>query len=350
MLMKSRRGLSLGALLLAAILGLYPCHRRPPALTDGNADFAPIGLHPGALAQPTAMGRILATLTAWDGRIYAGYGDIYANTGPIAITPYDPRTSSFAPEWVSDTEAVHTYRRIGPELWAPATDPRTNADVARGKPWRDELPVHASHVYDAATLTGTDRWLVGSLNYDAMAWRSPGPGAPWEGSLRIPAVDDGQRDFARFYFAGVLAGRLYVQSCDYHRGRRPTSKVWDGVWSDGPSLLPEAADLGWHPEVFAGRMVYLTTQSIFAGGSRLLSFDGRQVSLVSAENVWSFTVDGDRLFTLGMKGVVRRTRDLVSWTTVATAPAGCRSLAVLDGSIYLGTSDAGLYRSRRADY
>jgi hypothetical protein len=148
----------------------------------------------------------------------------------------------------------------------------------------------------------------------------------------------------------VLGGRLYVQSCDYRRGRRPTSKVWDGAWSDGPNLLPTATDLGWHPEVFAGRLVYVTTQSIFADGSRLLSFDGRQVSLLSSEKVWGFTVDRGRLFTLGMNGEVRRTGDLVSWTTVATAPEGCRSVAVLDGSIYLGAVDAGFYRSRRADY
>jgi hypothetical protein len=352
MLIGSKRALSPWRPLLAAILGLGlgPCPLRAPEMAEGNRDFVAIGLHPGARAQPTKMGRVVATLTAWEGRIYAGYGDIYANTGPIAITPYDPRTASFVPEWVSDTEAVHTYRPIGSELWVPATDPRFNADVAIGRPWRDELPIHGSHVYDAATLTGTDRWLVGSRNYDAMAWRSAGPGAPWEESLRVPAVDDRKRDFARFYFAGVLDGRLYVQSCDYHRGRRPTSKVWDGAWSDGPSLLPAASDLGWHPVVFAGRMVYLTTQSIFDGGSRLLSFDGRQASLVSSENVWSFTVDRGRLFTLGMKGEVRRTSDLVSWTTVATAPEGCRSLAVLDGAIYLGASEAGLYRSRRADY
>jgi hypothetical protein len=350
MRMGMRRGLWLGGLLVAAIAGVSPCPRRPSGITEGNADFAPIGLHPGARDQPTEMGRTLATLTAWEGRIYAGYGDIYANTGPIAIMPYDPRTASFVPEWVSDTEAVHTYRAIGSELWAPATDPRVKADVAIGKPWRDELPVHATHVYDAATLTGTDRWLVGSQDYDALAWRSAGPGAPWVESLRIPAVDDGKRDFARFYFAGVLDGRLYVQSCDYHRGRRPTSKVWDGAWSDGPSLLPAAGDLGWHPVLFADRMVYVTTQSIFAGGSRLLSFDGRQVSRVSPDSVWSFTVDRGRLFTLGMKGEVRRTSDLVSWTTVARAPEGGRSLALLKGSIYVGAAGAGLYRSRRADY
>jgi hypothetical protein len=346
-----RRPLSLVGPVMLAIAGLGACVRRPPpALSEGNADFVSLGRHPGAQAQPTDMGRTIAALIAWEGRIYPGYGDIYANTGPIAITSYDPRTASYVPEWVSDTEAVHTYRVIGSELWAPATDPRVKADLALGKPWRDELPVHATHVYDAATLTGTDRWLVGSRDYDAMAWRSPAPGAPWQELLRIAAVDDGQRDFARFYFAGVLEGRLYVQSCDYHRGRRPGSKVWDGAWSDGPNLLPEASDLGWHPEVFAGRMVYLTTQAIFPGGSRLLSFDGRQVSVLSTENVWNFTVDRGRLFALGMKGVVRRTADLVSWTTVATAPEGSRSLAVLDGFLYVGTADAALYRSRRAGY
>lgn len=313
-----------------------------------TADFSFVGVHPGAVEQPTERGRILATLAAWDGRVYAGYGDINANTGPIAVAPFDPRTGTFEQEWVSDTEAVYTYRPIGGLLYAPAIDRRADADFAVGKPWRDVRSPMTDHAYDMATLTGADLWLVGSEGLDAVAWRSRDGGRTWAESLRVRPFDVTGKDFSRFFFVFADRGRLYVHASDSHHGPKPASKVFDGeAWSDGPNLLPLNYARGWHPVSFAGLTVYQSAQTVKLTESRLLSFDGEKVELPLAAPIRDFVVDRGRLFALTTRGTIERTRDLLSWSTVASAPPGGRSIGALDGFVYIGTADSKLYRSRR---
>jgi hypothetical protein len=344
----------LGSLLAGGALALAPgrCHLAAPpraGAAPAGGDFAPVGVHPGAADQPTATGRILATLAAWEGRLYAGYGDINANTGPIAIAPFDPAASAFVPEWMADTEAIYLFRAVGARLYAPAIDPKNRADFSVGRPWRDERPVDAYHVYDVATLTGTDLWLVGSQGLDAVAWHSP-DGVRWEESLRVRTRSGSRDEFARFYFTGTLDGRLYVQAVDSRSGPQPRSQMTNGRdWQEGPTMLPEKGDRGWHPEVFAGRMVYQSTLPV-AGVSRLLGFDGGEARRLLDQGVYDFTVDGRWLFVLGADGAVRQTGDLRSWTTIAVAPATARSVGALDGWIYLGTADSSLLRSRQRLY
>jgi len=87
-----------------------------------------LGVHPQAAAQPTPTGRALVTLFPWHGRLYVGYGDYQANTGPIEVTAWDPARNRFASYHSSDTEAIYNYRAIGDALYAPATDRRDTAD------------------------------------------------------------------------------------------------------------------------------------------------------------------------------------------------------------------------------
>jgi hypothetical protein len=305
------------------------------------------GVHPGAAGQPTEIGRTLATLVAWDGRLYGGYGDINANAGPIAVISFDPRKGAFAREWASDTEAIFTYRPIAGRLFAPATDPRAAADYAVGPPWKDERPIGCTHAYDMATLTGDDLWLVGSAGVDAVAWRSLDAGRSWRESLRVTPAGEPGEDYSRFHFAGVLGRSLYVQASDYHHGPKPASSVFDGRrWSSGPNLLPAPAVRGWHAVGFANRLVYQSDQTVAAGVSQLLAFDGRRVSLPLAEAIHDFTTDRGSLLALTTQGEVLRTRDLARWQRVATAPPGSRSIGALGGAIYVGTTDSRLYRSR----
>jgi hypothetical protein len=325
-----------------------PPTTRGRAEVPSNADFVPVGQHPGAAAQPTPVGRMVATLFAWKGRLYAGYGDINANTGPIAVSPYDPGLARFVLEWVADTEAIYLFRAVEGRLFAPAIDPKNRADFSVGFPWRDQRPVDAYHVFDVATLTGTDLWLVGSRGLDAVAWRSF-DGVRWEESLRIRTRSGSPDQLARFYFAGVFDGRLYVQARESPGGPQPMSQVFDGAaWREAPSLLSDKDDLGWRPVSFAGKLVYQSTAPVW-GVSRLLAFDGAKVVSVIGE-IYDFAVDGRRLFVLGADGAVRRTSDLASWTRLATAPVESRSLGALGGWLYVGTTDAELLRSRRKLY
>ncbi len=63
---------------------------------------------------------------------------------------------------------------------------------------------------------------------------------------------------------------------------------------------------------------------------------------------YNYSVDGDTLYGLGENGQIRRTTDLRRWTELETAaPEAARSIVVIDGVIYVGTTDSRIYRLSR---
>jgi hypothetical protein len=98
-------------------------------------------------------------LQAGNGRIYTGYGEYGANTGPITVTTSTRQTNLMIAEFVADTEAVYNYRPIAGHLYAPSIDPRVVSDYSVDAPWRATAAVGAAHVYVMATLDDTD--LIG---------------------------------------------------------------------------------------------------------------------------------------------------------------------------------------------
>lgn len=328
---------------LALLLAGCACGADPD-----DRDFVTVAVHAGAAAQPTARGRILAVLAPFQGRLYTGYGDIDANAGPIAVEAYDPARGALAREWTSDTEAVYTYRVFDGRLVAPAIDPRFDSDYAIGPPWRDLRPVRADHVYDAATLSGRDLWLAGSQGLDAVLWRIDENGQAAV-ALRVPPADTSGNDFGRFYFVFAFQGRLYVHARDFNRGPKPASLVWDGrAWSEGPSLLPSADAQGWHPQPFAGRIVYAARQTVASvEGSRLLVFDGASVSQPLADPVRDVAVGETRVAALLADGRILVTANLADWTEEARAPVNARSVGLLGRDLYVGTDASEILRARR---
>jgi hypothetical protein len=305
-----------------------------------------LGSHPQASMQATATGRALLTLHPWQGLLYLGYGDYQQNTGPVDVTAWAPARSAFIRMHSSDTEAIYNYRAIGGALHAPAIDRREQADYAVGPPWRDEHPIDSAHAYDMATLDGSDLWIVGSAEgatYRATAWRSTDGGASWNIAHQSGA--------GRYYFAAVHRGRLYLER--WLGQPLGPSEVFDGMsWTRGPELLP----LGGHgvrPIPFAGRLVY-ATKLTFDGSlpdvpNRLLSFDGEVASVAFEREVLDFFATERDLLVLDAEASIWHTRDLHHWSRVASA-AGLhpRSLALLNGDVYVGSSDSKLYRLARS--
>ncbi|MFQ5460923.1 MAG: hypothetical protein ACE5EL_09030, partial [Anaerolineae bacterium] len=74
----------------------------PEAYGSGGpqgAAFEALPNHPHAVSQPTGRGRRIGALNWWRGRLYSGYGDYGANTGPIFISPFDPTTGRYEDAW-----------------------------------------------------------------------------------------------------------------------------------------------------------------------------------------------------------------------------------------------------------
>ena len=326
-----------------------------------GGDFALVAVHPDAARQPTTQGKTLAALAPFNGRLYAGFGDADANTGPIGIRAFDPIAGRFGDRLLeSRTEAVWNFREIGGRLYAPHIDPWPGPPPPQGDPcgyavgtpgvagadtWADVTPVVAGHMYDMATLGG-DLWMVGAqvnaANTDstAAAWRSRDGGGTWQLALSVPPQPGGR--IARFYGAHGFRGKLYVQAVDAQESH-PASKVFDGAgWSDGPSLVPSGWIM-WRPETFAGRMVY---RLAYPGqAAPLYQFDGASAAAATDDLLLDYTVSGGVLFGLRDDGRVVRTADLLTWQVLDPTPvADGRSLALLDGWLYVGATEGRLYR------
>lgn len=321
-------------------------------MTPSDGGFVFLALHPQAAAQNTTWGKELGILYAFNGRLYAGYGDWTANTGPIHIRPFDPALDAFSPDaHVSDTEAIESFRTINGKLWAPAVDPRIRADYAVGEPWADSRALAMTHVFDVATLNGTDVLAASQAgNANCRIHRTAGPrpdgGYSWTVIHEEPPLRTGS--FCRPYLAGTYQGRFYYQATDYPSGKHARSRVFDGgSWTDGPDLLPTYGE-GHRLTEFAGHMVYRGTRSSYV--SSLFASDGVYVSEpLYGTRVSGYSVSGPRLLVLrvvtGGRREILRTDNLKAWQLLAAAPPpNAISIAELDGGIYVGTTDAGLWR------
>ena len=317
---------------------------------SGATDAAPQGgmfrlltTQASAAAQPTSVGKQILDLTAFEGKVYAGFGDYGANTGPIPVEAIDPVTGAQSREHVADTEAVYNFRVINGRMYVPSIDPRTSADYSVDGPWTSQSSVAAYHVYDMATLTGTDLWMVGSKGYDAVAWRSLDGGATWTESLTVAPRRPDLGDYSRFYFAGVLNGKLYVQANDARMGAHPTSLAFDGTtWSAAPSMI-SGREYGWKPVEFNGKLVFHGRGHGSVAAVKV--FDGTSVTTVGSG--YDIEVAGRVLYLLDDTGAIRSTRNLSRWKVEGTAPAGARSLAASGRQLFVGTASSEIWATGR---
>lgn len=309
--------------------------------------FELVGIHPDAAAQQTDFGQRLSALAAFNGKIYAGYGDWGANTGPVRLCPFDPKTDAFGPSLLSSpTEAIDHFREIDGKLYAPDVDPLRSDPggyaMATGgavETWMHTAPLDATHVFDIVKFDG-DLWMCGSFGYDATVWRHT-PETGWVLSLSVPAGDG---SLNRFYGLGVYDGKLYTSLHDYGHHGKVGSHVFDGQsWSRGPMLRPNGGMMT-NANGFAGKLVY---QGSYLGAMNqppLNAFDGETATEATSEGIRDYKIVGDRFYALSITNLIRYTSDLVTWETLGAAPDGSKSLAVLDGRLYVGGDDGKLYR------
>lgn len=317
---------------LTALLALALC-------TPAQAAWTNLGTDPDAAAQPaTSWGVVLSNLVPWNNKLYVGFGDYGANTGPIAIRPYTG--SAFGSvEFSADTEAIYGYRVLGGALYAPSIDPRVNQDYAvnNGTGWVGVDAVASDHVYDMAQV-GTDLFICGASGENAVVWRST-DGVTWSVSLSEGPVNAG--DSARYYGCLTLNGALYVAGHDVGGPNHATQK-WDGsTWS------ATAANLFIPTEATPYNATYSLFKSGYPGAYQtgvLKKFDGTVSNAFGTAQIYDFAVAGSTVYVVDSAETVWKSTDLVTWTTVAGGPRGTRSIGVLNGSIYVGTTTSKLYR------
>ncbi len=344
---------------VAVVLGMLLC---PAGLLHAEGTFDLVGTHPDAAVQSTSTGKVLAALTAFNGKIYAGFGDYDTNTGPIGIRAFDPATNSFGARLLnSPTEAIYQFRQISGKLYAPDIDPTAGTGgyavgTANGATefWGHNAPVNAVHMFDVAGYGGS-LWMAGAEGNNATVWRSTDNGVTWGVSLSVPP--SGGYSFVRIYGMGVYNGKLYA-TVD---AETTQSRVFDGTsWSDGPDLTPSGGFMS-NADTFAGSMIYQSWECGL-GPSKMYKFDGTSATYISSNTLYDYFYDykivGGRMYALipeyvlipGNAGLtlqdilVKWTDNLVDWQTIATAPITSRSLAILGGQLFVGATNGELYK------
>jgi alpha-tubulin suppressor-like RCC1 family protein len=156
--------------------------------------------------------------------------------------------------------------------------------------------------------------------------------------------------------AGMFQGKLYSQATWTNGVPIYHSRIYDGAtWSNGPELIPNNQEgykyMSLYSVEFAGKLVYMNNHWPLTGDIPpywtpppvdLISFDGSTATTIY-QNLWDFRAAGDALYVLGKDSVVKFTNDLANWTVLGTAPTTARSIAVLNGKIYVGTTDSKIY-------
>lgn len=314
----------------------------------GGLSFSELATHPQAAAQSTTRGKTLTDLEIQDGILYAGYGDYEANTGPIEINPFDISGGDFTGSVLSiPTEEAMVIRSIGGNLYVPMTDPQLGwtVDVGfatnQGGTWVNRYEAPAVHVFDVATLSGSDLWMVGSAedpqNIGAIAYRSTDGGATW---TVVRTAGTPQEGYARYYWAAAIGGKMYLQA----QGTADTNlQIFDGTsWTTSALNVCQATDSG-RVVVFDDKIVcaseWANTVNVFDG----TTVQSATLSMLSSRLNDLYVADDGYLYGVADGGVVRST-DGLTWEQLSNSMGGA-SIAVAGDYVYIGTTDAKLYRS-----
>jgi hypothetical protein len=304
--------------------------------------------HPTIAAETTAAARQIKDIGVRGDRLYLGYGDYTANTGPTDIA-WVTTSGVTGSDLTVPTEEINTYRAFRGHLFAPWIDPtgcgtctpsNGGYSTSDANAWHNVHVAPAGHVYDYTEL-GTSRFLAGAIAYGgAGVWQSDN-GGPWRLVLSEESAG-GATGWERFYWIITLNGKVYAQA--RHNGgttAAPSSdtfrmKVWDGArWKSTRANVPGISE-AHQIEVFKGRAYFRT--GVFTG-TRTVSHNAP----VSFPRDW-FATD-DWLYVLGSDGRVARTSNGTQWESLGTVNTNARSIAVVGSTVYIGTNNATVYRS-----
>lgn len=302
----------------------------------------------------------------FDGKLYPGFGDYGANTGPLDVVPLDLTTQTFSGVEVTlQAEETFRMRILDGVLHVPYLDPQgTNADpengqlavTAGGGVWNIVTTVTGlTHAFDVAkTVDGL--WLFGSdeTTDNATVWRSADDGATWVKSLEIAPDGGAASGETRFYAAAQIGDDLTGY---YHSGTVDRAYHWNGstwVEVDSPGTIygvPAVFDYNGTPfavGISTGAELAVSGQS---GPTVLTTLaDAAEQAAIQASlpptAIYDAYTAGGVLWLLASDFSVWRGDTAGVWTRYGPLDDGTiRCLAVANGYLYFGTTDSRILRT-----
>jgi hypothetical protein len=320
-------------LLLALAMSGSACHSLQEDISD-DPDMRLLDRNPWAARQRTPAGRQIQSVEYLDGQVYLGFGDWFANTGPIAVSSWDIDLGDWVFHFSAGTEAIERLRALSSGLVLPYTDPLRSVDFAWGPDWREAKASDARlesfyHVFDAAE-TPDGLFLVGTRRNTGEPQVVRWDGQQWTESLLLTGKPDW------IWFAAVLDDALYVQS-----EAQGTFRYQDGYWQQTEPVfqLPRTRAV-----VSVGKRVAGISRGTTRAGYLQVS-DGVQRSSESVPTALDLNIDQASGWVYLLRtDRIERSRDLLTWQTLdMPVPAGATALDVGAGQAWIGTASGALW-------
>ena len=319
--------------------------------------------HPSVMAQP-ASGQSIDDIGVQGDRLYLGYGDYGANTGPLDLAWVSVNTGQTGSDFQVPTEEFGVIRNINGRLHFPLTDPRgsgpggfaTTDGYVPGPP--------QVHTFDVRQFGGA--YFVAGSNYDlsgATVYRST-DGVNWTLSRADKSTRATQDGWERHYWLGEGGGRLLGQAD--HKDYDGTTSViingnYDGLFPmvafDGARWAKARATTGV-PVREAHRVESFRGETYIAGWNAAASTvtDGTKTAPLGAPfTVVDFFATGEHLYAVAADGSVARTAGLggsraatPAWERLPglSVPSGARATAIaVYGSEAFVAAGPRIYRS-----
>jgi hypothetical protein len=333
-----------------------------------------LGAFPHAKDAGSDLQKIIGDIRGWHGQLYFAYGDFELNLGPTYITSLDPKTMTWTDHKLAyrgsagaqpatdafSTFVIERFIPIGDALYAPAGQPMASPFGADEAPeyavgtadhqWTQvDIAPRTLHVTDAIERAPGDVLLTGSAQvYDAgfqpwypsgFVWRSLDDGGTWQ-----QIFPDGTAGGAGFDFSGcmmygaALDGSAYIACRDFIYVFKGDS--WDYERPFGEFLKSAS---------FAGQLVFANLGQLYTSDGttrhnpefRLWESHGRYQGLL--EPLSLLQVTEGHLLAVRYDGSVMMTTDLQSWSCIGQVPAEASSITSLDGTVYFGGVDGGVF-------
>lgn len=319
----------------------------------------------GINTQPTQAGREISDLTLYNGRLYVGYGDYTANTGPIDLYSYDAKTGASSLDIKVPTEDIDVITEINGKLYVPYIDPRAEwtspvgyASTKSGT-WQNYDHAKMIHNYDVATTDGKNLFMAGSLNisgkFYAVIWYSPNGTDKWQ-IVKKTTSDKFRDELDRYYWLEVINGKLYA-SADIQGTR--TLDVWNnGTWTStnlnaeaagaltvseadhivsiGDKLITTVPNSKGPGENGMGTAVYSITENrVLAPSELTVDAQGGIINLVDFNKI------GNTVYGMAGNGALYSTTDGVNWKYIVTSSVigSVFSVDEVNKKLYVGRSN-----------
>ena len=319
--------------------------------------FQLIGSHPIAAVATETTHHNIHALAAWQGRIYMGVGHWNNRPGPISLVSYDPAAETFNIEHSVGSDAIAIFRPIRSRLFVPSIDPahfRETIDyvVHDGTSWEDRSPVGPLHMFDMASLNGSDVWAVGGSSRlettpgGPVVYRSQDDGETWA-NVTPPSNTAGS---SRYFWCVPYKGSLHIRAQAFD-GTSWNPTVTAPLYFNKATVLQTSS-----AEVVVGRAsvapgVSISANTLSNDNPRLTHFDGSTFTSVATQAL-DFAIHENKVYTIQEQS---GTREILVYDDIALPaqvpttgvftdiPNDAISIAIDKNIVWLGTASGNLY-------